>query len=114
VRLAFVYCPVNDVEAALRFYRDLLGFEVAWREGETTVGLRLPDTDVRLMLDHDDAEDNRAGPVFLVTSVDAFWREHRETVRFIRQPVDIPGGRWAVFQDPSGHPVRILDESRPL
>lgn len=115
MHLAFVYCPVKDLDAALRFYHEQLGFEIAWREGDSTVGLKLPGTDVRLMIDVD--EDERAGgpgPVFLVDSVDAFWQERRGEFRFSREPVDIPGGRWAVFEDPSGHAVRILDESRPL
>jgi len=110
VKLAFLYQPVADLKQALAFYRDDLGFEVAWREGETTAGLKLPGTDVRLMLDVDDG---LPGPVFQVESVDAFYDQHQARYPWTQTPVDVPGGRWAIFVDPEGKPVRLLDESRP-
>ena len=115
MRLAFVYCPVRELEPALAFYRDQLGFEVDWREGDATVGLKLAGTDVSLMLDVDDgASGAKVCPMFQVESVDAFYEEHRATLRFIREPRDIPGGRLASFVDPSGNLIEILDESRPV
>jgi catechol 2,3-dioxygenase-like lactoylglutathione lyase family enzyme len=33
---------VADVKQALGFYRDTLGWEEAWREGETTTSLGMP------------------------------------------------------------------------
>jgi hypothetical protein len=39
----------------LALYRDELGWEEAWREGDTTVSLKLPGTDVQLMLDRTQA-----------------------------------------------------------
>lgn len=111
MKLAFVYYPVADLSAALRFYRDELGFEEAWREGEGTAGLTLPGTSARLMLDVD-ATERRPGAVFEVDSVDAFYQGHRDQYTWEEAPVDIPGGRWAVFLDPTGNLVRLIDESR--
>jgi catechol 2,3-dioxygenase-like lactoylglutathione lyase family enzyme len=109
-KLAFLYQPVSDLKRSLAFYEDLLGFEVAWREGETTAGLKIPETPVRIMLDVDDG---MPGPVFEVESVDGFYTENRDRFTWVQAPVDIPGGRWAIFLDPDEKPVRVLDESRP-
>ena len=45
--------PVNDLERALRFYRDALGHELVWRD-ETAAGLRLPDSNAELVLHTDE------------------------------------------------------------
>jgi len=108
--LAFLYQPVADLKRAVAFYQQELGLEIAWREGETTAGLKMPGTDVRLMLD---VGEGIPGPVFQVDSVDAFYVHRRDRYRWTTPPTDIPGGRWAVFLDPDDKPVRILDESRP-
>jgi catechol 2,3-dioxygenase-like lactoylglutathione lyase family enzyme len=110
VTLAFLYQPVTDLKRSLAFYQEELGLEIAWREGETTAGLKIPGTDVRLMLDIDEGA---PGPVFQVDSVDAFYAQHRNRYHWTTLPTDIPGGRWAVFLDPDRKPVRIFDESRP-
>ena len=39
---------VADLDAAISFYRDRLGHELAWRSGEA-VGFALPDTDAELV-----------------------------------------------------------------
>ncbi len=111
MKLAFVYYPVADLTTSLRFYRDELGFEEAWREGDGTAGLVLPGTSARLMLDVVKEGDRRPGAVFQVDSVDQFYREHPQYV-WQEEPADIPGGRWAVFLDPTGNVVRLIDESR--
>ena len=51
MKLAFVYVPVQDMSRALAFYRDTLGLEELWREGDGTVALRAPDDEAGLMLD---------------------------------------------------------------
>ena len=51
MKLEFWYAPVTDLSAALALYRDTLGWEEAWREGELTASLVLPGTEVQLMLD---------------------------------------------------------------
>ena len=40
---------VPDLDAGLRFYRDLLGHEIIWRT-EQAIGLRLPDSDAELVI----------------------------------------------------------------
>lgn len=111
MKLAFLYYPVKDLKEAVTYYRDVLGYEEAWREGEHTVALRLPGTDVQLMIEDDD-EGLSAGGMFVVDSVDAFYEDNKGTVDFVKDPCDIPPGRYAIFQDISGNPIRILDLTR--
>ncbi len=47
----------------MTFYRDVLGFEEAWREGEDTVSFYVPDSSAQIMLVTDGLP---AGPMYLV------------------------------------------------
>lgn len=108
MRLAFTYNPVPDVEQALAFYRDTLGWTEAWRQGDTTVAFTIPGTEIQFMIDSR-AEGEQPGPAFLVDSVERFRAEHAE-LTFIAEPRSIPGGHWASFRDPGGNPVYLLDQ----
>ncbi len=110
MQLTFTYAPVPDLPAALAFYRDALGWEEAWREGDTTVALQLPGTEVQLMID-EVADRARPGPVFLVESVKEFFASNRDRITFGAEPIDIPGGQWMSFDDPAGNPVYVMDQS---
>ena len=110
MQLSFVYVPVTDLKEALAFYRDTLGLEESWREGELAAGLKLADTDVELMLDQVD-DGSQAGPAFLLDDVRAFHQQRRGELRFRTEPEPIPGGWWAVLAGPSGDVVYLLDQS---
>lgn len=112
MKLAFLYQPVSDIAEARRFYRDVLGWEEAWREGDTVTAFAIPGTDVQLLLDQDENEPAEAGGFFRVDSVDAFYAAHRDRLRFVVTPRDIPPGRYAAFEDPSGNVLRIYDATR--
>lgn len=109
MRLAFTYNPVPDVEEALSFYRDTLGWTEAWRHGDHTVAFTIPGTNVQFMVGPRVAGE-QPGPAFLVDSVERFYAEHRDRLTFVAQPRAIPGGHWASFLDPAGHPVYLLDQ----
>lgn len=111
MKLSLIYVPVKDLDAALAVYRNTLGFEEAWREGDLTVGLALPGTDVQLMLDQDAPEDDKPGPFFEIDDVDAFYAEHQGRLAFVSPPRSIPPGRYVAFDDPSGNRVHVLDQS---
>jgi catechol 2,3-dioxygenase-like lactoylglutathione lyase family enzyme len=51
MKLEFLYTPTRDLQASLALYRDELGWEEAWREGDSTASLKVPGSDVQLMLD---------------------------------------------------------------
>jgi catechol 2,3-dioxygenase-like lactoylglutathione lyase family enzyme len=71
MKLEFLFVPTSDLGASLGLYRDALGFTEVWREGDATVALALPGSDVQLMLDSHDP-DAPIGPLFVVDSVEAF------------------------------------------
>jgi predicted enzyme related to lactoylglutathione lyase len=109
MQLEFVYLPVTDLQSALTLYRDGLGFDELWREGELTVGLAIPGTETAIMVDAASAPGAGPGPVFGVDSVDA-WLDGRE-LDVTMPPMDIPGGRIMAFRDPGGNHVYVMDQS---
>jgi catechol 2,3-dioxygenase-like lactoylglutathione lyase family enzyme len=112
MKLEFLYAPTRNLQAALALYRDELGWEEAWREGESTVSLKLPGTDVQLMLDAVEAEGGSAlGPIFVVDDVKRFFAERPAAFSANGEPEEIPGGFLATFQDPSGNTIYVLDQA---
>jgi len=111
-KLNLLYIPVRDINSTRTFYRDQLGLEEAWREGETTA-FKLPGTEVELMIDQvEEGTQDTPGPMFTLPSVDAFYAANRGQMEFVRKPSDIPPGRWAAVKDPSGNTVYFVDMSK--
>jgi len=108
MKLELVYLPVAKLDEALALYRDELGLSEAWREGETTVGLDVPDSDVKLMLDVD--SNARPGPMFVVPSVAVFRTDH-PSLSYDGEAFEIPDGWMTSFTDPWGNAVYIMDQS---
>ena len=110
MKLEFLYAPTRDLRAALALYRDELGWEEAWREGETTVSLKLPGTDVQLMLDANDP-DGAFGPIFVIDDAKGFFAKRPAALGASGEPDEIPGGFLATFRDPSGNTIYVMDQS---
>jgi catechol 2,3-dioxygenase-like lactoylglutathione lyase family enzyme len=110
MKLEFLLAPTPDLKASLALYRDALGFSEAWREGDATVVLSLPGTDVQLMLDANDP-DAPFGPLFVVDSVAGFHATRPDTLTVIEEISEIPGGFMATYQDPGGATIFIMDQS---
>jgi catechol 2,3-dioxygenase-like lactoylglutathione lyase family enzyme len=110
MRLEFLLMPTRDLSAALALYRDGLGWQEAWREGDTTVSLTMPGAEVQLMLDANDP-DAASGPIFVVDSVHAFHTGRPSELRTSAEPDAIPGGFLAAYQDPSGNTIYVMDQS---
>jgi extradiol dioxygenase family protein len=108
MKLTFMYQSVRDLPSALAFYRDELGLEEAWREGETTVAFELPGSPVQLMLDVpvDDHPRWSSGMFCEVPDVQAFVKEH-PGFTWVGDVMDIPDGRSATFTDPFGNTLRF-------
>jgi catechol 2,3-dioxygenase-like lactoylglutathione lyase family enzyme len=112
-KLGILYVSVRDLKSALAFYRDQLGLEESWREGEGTVGFKLAGTDVELMIDvYAEGAPDTTGPMFILPSVDKFYEEQLGKLEFVRKPSDIPPGRWASVKDPSGNSIYFIDFSK--
>jgi predicted enzyme related to lactoylglutathione lyase len=109
--LGFFYLPVPELAPALAFYRDTLGWTEGWREGDHTVTLAMPGTEVQLMVDVDGERVNRPGPMLLVDDVKAWIAARRDELTMWLEPLEIPGGWWAGFEDPHGNAVYVLDQS---
>ena len=110
MRLDFAYLPTRDLGASLQLYRDTLGFDELWREGDHTVGLAVPGTDVGLMIDAASPPEWGPGPMFGVDGVAAFRAEH-EDLEVVSEPAEIPGGMLMALRDPGGNFVYVLDQS---
>ncbi|MFI0420678.1 VOC family protein [Spongiactinospora sp. 9N601] len=110
MKLEFLFIPTSDLQASLSLYRDGLGFTEAWREGDSTVALAIPGTGVQLMLDSHDAN-APVGPVYIVDSVDAFHTTRPKALAVVQEPSEIPGGFQAVYKDPGGSTIYVMDQS---
>lgn len=110
-KLTYIYLPVLDLPAARTFYRDKLGLEESWREGELTCAFALPGTTIQLLLNQTTPDDpDTAGVVFTIPSVEQFYQQQQEQITFTDQPHDIPGnGRWVSAKDASGHGLYFAD-----
>ena len=111
MKLEMMYLPTQDLNAALALYRDALGFDELWREGDETVGLGTG-TDVALMIDAAPQPDWGPGPIFVTDDVKAFHAAHDGAYDLTVPPFEIPGGFMSAFRDPGGNFVYVMDQSR--
>ena len=112
MKLEFLYTPTRDLHASLALYRDELGWEEVWREGESTVSLKLPGSDVQLMLDATEGDaESTFGPIFVLDDVKRFNAQRPPGLRVRSEPQEIPGGYLAKFEDPSGNTIYVMDQS---
>ena len=98
--------PVSDVAASQRWYRDVLGLEVAWTRGESFCAVRA--SGIELFLARSD--DPRASTVcVLVDDADFAYAVCRERNAEVVQPIQSTpwGTREFTVRDPDGHELRI-------
>jgi hypothetical protein len=93
MKLEFLFVSTSDLGASLGLYRDGLGFNEVWREGDATVALALPGSDVQLMLDSHDP-DAPIGPLFVVDSVEAFPAARPDRFAVVEAAGEIPAASW--------------------
>lgn len=111
--LCFFLVPVRDIKKAKTFYRDVLGLEESWREGENTIAFKLPGSEVELMVDQIiEGGPEVPGPIFLVPSVDELYTSQKESIDFVSEPADTPDGRWVSAKDSSGNGLYFTDQSK--
>ena len=119
MRLALATLVVRDYDEAIRFFRDMLDFELVedvadLERDKRWVVVRPPGGGAGLVLGRPTADRQRAfvgdqtgGRVAFFLATDDLARDHRKLtardVRFVRQPADHPYGRVAVFEDLYGN-----------
>ena len=99
---------VDDLDAAIAFYRDKLGHKLIWRNDEAA-GLALPETDAELVLHR------HIGPEtdIVVDNVDLAFKTFLEAGgESVEPPFDIAIGRCARVRDPFGNVLVMLDQSK--
>ena len=129
--ISLMYCPitVDDVDAAIGFYRDALGLDLLndvasdghrWvtvgKPGQPGVALVLSDPGAGRSPDDGDAlhrlvaKGSGPGPyVFFASDLDAaFERGRAGGAEVLQEPMDQPWGtRDCAFRDPAGNHIRI-------
>jgi catechol 2,3-dioxygenase-like lactoylglutathione lyase family enzyme len=108
--LTFLYHPVKDVEKAVAFYRDVLGWDEAWRMGDDTAAMQIPNSPIMVMLSIDQDPTAQASGFFGVEDIDAFYRDNRDRIDFVDEPQDLPPIRYASFRDPDQNLFRLYTD----
>lgn len=127
IKLSHTFLYVHDQDAALAFYRDVLGFTVhtdvtmdhmRWL---TITPPSQPDVEIGLMAigpplpstDHETlsallAKGTLSGVIFATDDVDATFEHVRASgAEVLQEPIDQPYGRDCAFRDPSGNMIRF-------
>jgi catechol 2,3-dioxygenase-like lactoylglutathione lyase family enzyme len=104
--------PVRDQDAALAYFTERLGFEVAtdqpFDETQRWIELRIPGADTRLVLFTPEEHRNRIGTfsniAFVADDVERTYRELRARgVEFTGPPQSAEWGTSAIIRDPDGN-----------
>ncbi len=115
-KISAITLKVTDMEASVRFYRDVLGLELLLLYGGLNAGfssLRIQDTEFPIINLQQGQATARWGRVILhVAGVDAFWT-HLKEKGF--EPDSPENGSWGEryfhMHDPDGHELSF---ARPL
>ncbi len=107
-----VMIHVDDLEAATSYYTNIFGLRPNWRD-ETSVGLRLPETDAEIVLHCEPDIPEKVAVHYLVddvvTAVQFF---KQQGCHVLVEPFDIVIGKCAAIKDPFGIELYILDMTK--
>ena len=107
-----VLLRVENLEAAVTYYQEVLGLRPRWRHG-LQVGLGLPETDAEIVLERGSALPEEASVHYLVDDVRAaadYLEARGCSIRVA--PFEIAIGRCAVVTDPFGNMLGLLDMTK--
>ena len=105
--LRFLYLPVADLAVAAAFYTETLGFQEAWRDGDLSIGLQMPEGGSQVMLS---TSGKAAGPMYLVESLDQWVAEH-PTVQAVTERDTAGTGHVLGCEDLDGNMFYIFDQN---
>ena len=106
-----IMLPVDDLEAALEFYKDKLGHKLVWRN-DTAAGLAFGDGVTELVLHQSDSQNET--DIKVESAVDASERFQAAGGVIVAGPFDIQIGKCVVVRDPWGNQLVLLDSSKGL
>jgi predicted enzyme related to lactoylglutathione lyase len=108
-RVDCVMFRVADVDAAIAFYRDVMGLDPLWRSGDMA-GLDFPETPGTEIVIHNDPNIPKVDVNYKVDDVPASLERLRvEGCRVVAGPFPIAIGNCAVVTDPFGNSLTLVD-----
>jgi predicted enzyme related to lactoylglutathione lyase len=111
-QVKFIGIPTRDQSRALKFYTELLGFEVStdqpFDDQQRWIELRIANSATRVVLFTPEGHESRIGTFFNGTfacdDVQATYRQlSARGVEFVKPPQQQPWGEFAIFKDPDGN-----------
>ncbi len=107
--LDHVYYWTRDMDAAVTFYRDVVGLSMLRREGDEWAEFEAGDA--RFALHGGDVGSTSGTAVFRVDDLEAArWSLERNGASFDDYVGEVPGrARFATFRDPDGNPVQLIE-----
>lgn len=109
IQCAVPILPVRHMDESVAFYRDKLGFEVAWIwEDNGYAAVRCGDTELHLDVQESFAT-YRAHSYFFVQDADETYRQYKNNgVEIVNDLLSKPWGvKEFTFRDPNGHSFRV-------
>jgi len=111
-RVDCVMYRVEDVDAAIAFYRDVMGLRPVWRAGDMA-GLDLPETPGTEVVFHNDPNIPKVDVNYKVEDVLAAVEQLRVAgCTIVADPFPIAIGNCAVVLDPFGHSLTLVDMTK--
>jgi predicted enzyme related to lactoylglutathione lyase len=107
-----VMIQVEDVQAAMAYYRDVFGLRPVWWD-DTTADLAFPESDAEIVVHCHPDIPSRVEVYYLVGDVvSAVQTFQTKRCRILVEPFDIAIGKCAVIEDPFGTRLCILDMTK--
>jgi catechol 2,3-dioxygenase-like lactoylglutathione lyase family enzyme len=109
--LDHLYYWTRDMDAAVAFYRDVVGLELLRRDGDAWAQFGAGPVRFALHGTDDDRAGRSGTVVFRVGDLEsARWALEGRGARFEEHVGEVEGfARFATFRDPDGNPVQIIE-----
>ncbi|WLD94667.1 VOC family protein [Alkalihalobacillus sp. AL-G] len=114
-KICVLTVKVHNMNEALDFYTNVLGFKVSKRYGEKIVSL--VNTDYPIVLEEEEGRSSRSGQGVLFGLVSENLNEDIEFLKskgapvMFDEPRPCPPGLYTVIKDPSGNEIELLEFS---
>ena len=115
ISLAYVNVFVNDFDPAVRFYQDVLGLTLTFRDDAFKyASFSTPGASFAIVEAHEASLTGRhTGIGFMVEDLDSAYNELKNKVKFTSPPQQQPwGGYMAIMEDPDGNQF-YFDQFQP-